>query len=450
MLRVIVSLSRKYGSVFQLWLGPLDTIVTSVPADIVQILSSTQLFDRPRAMQIMFEAVVPGSLMCAPRQLHLAMRKHFRDAFNYSSLQSFHPEMNNAVQELCQSLFALVEATPPTKPSQVFNIAELFAVTVFRVITNVAFGFQLSREQRLYLAKCTDQLVDEMMLDFAGYPLRHKLALFGTRNRLYASCDRVVQFCRPLIQERLEEEKSSSLMSRSPDLLDAIMSLEKGNLDAITNQAIVFAVAGAHTTTETLAWSIYETCRNPHVAGHIHDEIDSVLANRSDSEPITYEDITKLSYLKQVWMETLRKHPPGPMFARTAQTEVSLAGSGIRLPKGTTVVALAHGAHMNPTIWDNPEGFIPERWAKENGHGMRSPPGAYIPFSVGAKSCPGRFLADHEGLLILAEIHRRFVFNLACNPHGLVSCSGWAEFARACGSDVDANAGLPVTVGLKL
>lgn len=81
-----MSLSKQYGDVFQLWVGPADTLVTSVPADIVQVYSKTDTFVRPKAMRAMFEAVAPGSIFTVPKQLHLAVRGQLREKFNYSKL----------------------------------------------------------------------------------------------------------------------------------------------------------------------------------------------------------------------------------------------------------------------------------------------------------------------------------------------------------------------------
>lgn len=448
MLTVIINLSRQYGRVFQVWIGPLDTVVTSVPEDVAQILSTSSSFARPNAMQAMFEAVVPRSVMVMRKELHLETRKRLREQFNHAHLKGFHGSMSDAVAELCQSLAELASKNSFDTPSAVVNMSEHLAVTVFRIITNTAFGCNLSREERLCFAKGTDLLVDEMMLDFVGYPLRQALTRFGVRNRLFRSSDTVNKFCRKFIQARLEET-TAKRASRCPDLLDAIISLGGKDLVNITSQTVVFAVAGSHTTIETLAWSIYEACRNPRVAFEIQRELHSLFGHLKDSEFLSQEQVDKVSYLRYVWKETLRKHPPGPMFLRAAMKDVQLSGSGVHLPKGTNVVALAHRSHTNSKVWTDPEKFLPERWSSENGEGNTAPPGSYVPFSLGARNCPGRFLADHEGALILAELYRRFNFSLACDPDDIITCCGWVKHARTSAAFRDVGVGLPVRVSQK-
>lgn len=63
-------------------------------------------------------------------------------------------------------------------------------------------------------------------------------------------------------------------------------------------------------------------------------------------------------------------------------------------------------SHVDPQIWRNPLEFRPERWeekGKREGYCML--PGMYMPYSVSELPCAGRFLAEYEGPLILAEIY---------------------------------------------
>lgn len=445
MLTVIINLSKRYGNVFQLWIGPLDTVVTSVPADIAQILSASRYFERPIAMQEMFEAVVPRSMMTMHRDIHQKTRKHLREHFNFSHLEGFHSRMNDAIEELEQTLLQLERQTPHGRFSVVLNLSEHFAIAVTRIITNTAFGCNMSKEERLHFAKSTDLLVDEMMLDFVGYPFRQMLARFGARSGLFNSREVVNNLCQSFIKSRLQETEVQNA-SRPPDLLDAIISLEGSDLTRITSQAVVFAVAGAHTTIETLTWSIYETCCNPMVTSEIHKELSELFGHIQISDRLSHEDVLKLSYLKQVWKETLRKHPPGPMFIRVALQDVRLSGSGVHIPAGANVVALAHGSQMDSRVWAHPDRFMPERWDVEHGEARGVPPGSYVPYSLGPRNCAGRFLAEYEGVFILAELHRRFEFSLACNPEDIKTCFGWVEHARNTPSDRDVGPGLLVRI----
>lgn len=123
--------------------------------------------------------------------------------------------------------------------------------------------------------------------------------------------------------------------------------------------------------------------------------------------------------------------PPAPFTLRKALKDVKLRGSGVQVPKGTQVLVFFQSAHVG-RHWDDPEQFIPERWGNAEicGEGDKVPGGAYLPFSAGVRNCAGQFFAEYEGLLILAELFRRFDISLACEPTEVVKATGFVQGGR--------------------
>lgn len=439
--RTLLDLRKKYGEVFQMWLGPVDTVVTSNPADVAQLLGAIDFFGRPKALRVALETVSAGSLFTMPQKVHAVARRHLRNEFNYSFLESFHPHMMEAVGELSS---VLRTAAQTSGPPEVVDIREVLGITTFRVLTNVAFGCNLNRKELQSFVESTSEFMHEMLLEIVGYPLRQALTVFGIRKGLFESKRKMDNFCRSFIERRLKETAQEK-KTRSLDVLDAILSLEDHDLTALTSEVLVFAIAGSHTNLETICWSLYSTCCNSEIVKKIHKEIDSVVGDR----PLDYEDINRLPYLKCVWQETLRMYPPGAFIGRTALKDVTLAGTNTRIGKGAQVLSFVKGAHMNSAAWSEPETFMPERWGAKMREGERAPPGANIAFSIGQRACAGRFLADYEGILILAEIHRQFELTLACKPEEVECTSGYVESARTCIDGSDFGFGVPVHVGCR-
>ena len=119
-----------------------------------------------------------------------------------------------------------------------------------------------------------------------------------------------------------------------------------------------------------------------------------------------------------------------------------MRGSGITLPKGANIILFFNGVHLSPEYWEDADSFDPSRWMPSAKYpdGFRPKPGAYVPFSLGPANCAGKFLADYEALVILAEVHRRFEFKLACGIEDVKSMSSWVQSAK-----VD-DGGLPVYI----
>ncbi len=73
--------------------------------------------------------------------------------------------------------------------------------------------------------------------------------------------------------------------------------------DNIVAQCLTFLVAGHETTSGLLSFAIYLLLKNPECAQRARAEVDEVLGD--DAEP-TYEQIHRLTYVRQVLDETLR------------------------------------------------------------------------------------------------------------------------------------------------
>lgn len=446
--RVLEKLGHIYGDVFSLWVGPTRVIVTSVPKDIVQIMTATQIFDRPPAIKVAFDTLAPGGIFCMPKVQHLAVRKKLRSGFNHKMLKSFHEHMQKALEELCDSLTAATEKGN-NGLSQVVDISELLTVTTFRVMTNVAFGISLNREERFEFHDWVKHIGEQMTEDIVGYPVRQILTPFGVRNKFFELRDKIRRTCSSFIERRLEETAEEK-GARAPDLLDAILDVEDHSIQELTSVATEFTLAGTYTMSQSIARSLYEICCNLRVRTEVEREMSEHLGSRPIHEPISFEDLEKLPYISKIWRETHRIYPVGPFITRKTTCEVTLEGSGIHLPKGTEVLANYRRCQMSPDIWKDPQSFKPERWGSgsEMREGNRVPAGAYVPFSLGPHNCPGRFLADYEAALILAELLRRFRFSLACTPEQIMTYTTFVDSPKYVNEKGEVM-GVPVRVQLK-
>ena len=186
---------------------------------------------------------------------------------------------------------------------------------------------------------------------------------------------------------------------------------------------------------------------------HLQTDIDSIVGSRP-LEDWTYEiDMGRL-YLSMVGAtmnETLRLMPPIidiPKIVRATPQTVKFDGKAVTVPANTSIHLSALGVQRNPRYWPHSpskiskkahdlDDFVPQRWlgskkssdAKaepvapsdsvkidglenasfEAGDGLFVPAkGAFIPFSEGARSCPGRRFAQVEITAVLAAIFQTY------------------------------------------
>jgi cytochrome P450 len=140
--------------------------------------------------------------------------------------------------------------------------------------------------------------------------------------------------------------------------------------------------------------------RNPDCLERLRDEVDTVL----QGQPPTAADLKKLDYTKRVIHEVARLRPSIWWFARVAVNDDNICGQPIKA--GTTVLISQYLVHRNPSIWDDPERFDPDRFLPENV--VRRSKFAYLPFGAGPRVCIGSTFAMMEMQFILAMLCRRY------------------------------------------
>ncbi len=172
--------------------------------------------------------------------------------------------------------------------------------------------------------------------------------------------------------------------------------------EEMVDQVAIFFLAGHETSASALAWTLYLIAMHPEWQDKLAAEA-SVLEQGPDVGVLS-----KLRLSRDVFREALRLYPPVPMMVRETTCPENFRDRDIK--EGGMVVISPWHLHRQERLWDNPDGFDPTRWATENGKTCQRD--AYIPFSSGARVCPGAGFAMFEGPLLLSMLLRAFRFDL--------------------------------------
>ena len=175
--------------------------------------------------------------------------------------------------------------------------------------------------------------------------------------------------------------------------------------EAILHECLHLLVAGHETSSNALCWTLYLLSKHPEYVEAVRSEYDRVVGD----SVLQYADLPGLDVTTQIIEESLRLYPPFWMVDRVAVADDDIMG--IRIPKGTIVVAFIYGAHRSPKLWDDPDRFIPERFSKA--HRVTHTPFAYLPFGGGPRGCVGGTFAMLQMLMIVGGLLRRYDFELA-------------------------------------
>jgi cytochrome P450 len=200
------------------------------------------------------------------------------------------------------------------------------------------------------------------------------------------------------LHDRIEAQLAGEQTDTS---LLTVMQQASLSTEDMRDELIALLFAGYDSTATALTCALGALGAHPSIQADLRTELEAVLGD----QPPTPEDLSELSLLDAVVKETLRLYPPQYVLFREPTGPVTI--QGYQVPPGRTVVIPPWALHRNPTFWESPATFDPERWLSESE--ATRPEFAYIPYGGGPRHCLGRGLADQTLRLALATIcqHRQ-------------------------------------------
>ena len=141
---------------------------------------------------------------------------------------------------------------------------------------------------------------------------------------------------------------------------------------------------GTDTSATTVEWAMSELLKQPHLIRKATEELDRVIGR---DRLVEERDIPQLPYINAIMKETMRKHPVAVLLApHLALEDCNIAGYEIR--KGTRIFINTWSIGRNPSIWDAPEEFCPERFLGKD-IDVKGQNFELLPFGSGRRMCPG-------------------------------------------------------------
>ncbi|EAQ03469.1 cytochrome P450 family protein [Pseudooceanicola batsensis HTCC2597] len=329
-------------------------------------------------------------------------RRIIDPAFEGGRLRDTFPAMR-AAAEACVSRLAARTGTPVEIEAVTSHVA---ADVIFRTLFSIPIDHAVAAQ---VFARFRDYQRSSPILNIAAFiPLPRWLPRFHARRTRTAA--RVI---RRLIGELTAERQAAIAAGTAPDdLATKIMTTrdpqtgERFDTGEMIDQVAIFFLAGHETSASALAWALYLVATHPDWQERLAAEAGAL----DEGEDFTAMSRLKLS--RDVFREALRLYPPVPMMVRETTRPEEFRDR--TLPRGAQVVLSPWHLHRHERLWDAPDDFDPARWQTENGRTCQRE--AFIPFSAGARVCPGAGFAMVEGPLILSMILRRYRIEPAGAP----------------------------------
>ncbi|CAO2840529.1 unnamed protein product [Amaranthus hypochondriacus] len=343
---------------------------------------------------------------------------------NNKTVRSFRREREEEItlmiEKITQSTYLLV------------NLSELFKDFTNDMICRVVFGMKYSEKEggmnfNKFMNDFTESLAEFCFGDFIPW-----LAwIDGLRgwdakvDNIFKEFDEFVERVIHEHQDRLDSyrmaEDGDNKNEKVKDFVDVLLDYKNDHnagvaIDHIGVKAVILNMfaAGTDTTSSLLEWTMAELLRHPQVLEELQKEVRTITGKNPF---VKEEDLEQMKYLKAVIKETLRLHPTVPLLAPHESTKDTKINC-YHIPAKTTVLINAWAIHRDPSYWDDPEMFVPERFLKSQtdyrGHDLH-----FIPFGAGRRICPGISFAMASTELLIANLIHKFDWRL---PDG-VECS---------------------------
>ncbi|XP_010419577.1 PREDICTED: cytochrome P450 86A2 isoform X2 [Camelina sativa] len=224
-------------------------------------------------------------------------------------------------------------------------------------------------------------------------------------------------------QEFLSQQESGSL-PRHDDLLSRFMKKKDPSYSQTTflqHVVLNFILAGRDTSSVALSWFFWLITTHPTVEDKIVREICSVLIETRGtdlsswtSEPLEFDEVDRLVYLKAALSETLRLYPSVPEDSKHAVND-DILPDGTFVPAGSSVTYSIYAAGRMKTTWgEDCLEFKPERWiSPEDGKFVNHDQYRFVAFNAGPRICLGKDLAYLQMKTIAAAVLLRHRLTVA-------------------------------------
>jgi cytochrome P450 len=225
------------------------------------------------------------------------------------------------------------------------------------------------------------------------------------RDDVLAACRRIRAHLGELVDTHLDAEPG-----QYNDIASAVIAARDATTgkpftrDELIDQLGVFFLAGHETTASVLTWVFFILATQPATLARIREEVASV----TGGDDVTFEHTRRMPFCRAVFRETLRLYPPITFMPRVALGDTRIGDRKIK--RGALVMIAPWTLHRHQKYWQNPDAFDPDRFMGPRERDITD--GAYIPFGFGPHTCIGAGFAQAEATLIIAELSRRFDFEV--------------------------------------
>ncbi|EFQ28426.1 cytochrome P450 [Colletotrichum graminicola M1.001] len=348
-----------------------------------------------------------NNILGANREDHQRFRRVLSHGFSAQSMLDQEPIIKEYVDKLFEKLHEAAKGGPGP-----IDVVKWFNYATFDIIGDLSFGEPFG---------CLDggtyhpwvALIFQSVKNLSFLTASKRLPWIGPLLNLTIPRNLVTKLAENMTLTREKVRKRLDLGTRRPDFMDAMIRKSETagssmTFDELVSNSFILIGAGSETTATALSATTFFLATNPDCLEKLTNEVLSAFASENQ---INMLSVQKLTYMSAVLNESMRLYPPAPGGQPRMVKEGGIDVLGEFIPEGTTIDIWQWAMYHNPDHWARVEEFIPERWL-DDPRFVNDARKAFQPFSIGARNCIGKNLANSEVRLVLA----RLIWNFEIRP----------------------------------
>ncbi|XP_076083135.1 cytochrome P450 2H1-like [Mytilus galloprovincialis] len=400
-----LQMQKKYGDLVYLKLGILPIVLVYGYKNVHQVLvdNGNKTKFRPRHILEFLKTLFPGKtgLIHSNGQEWVDIRR-----FTMVALKDFGVGKQSIEEKIQDEVGLLMElfSKQGKKPT---DCRKMFPKATSNIISSIIFGSRFDFDDPEF-----NNLLGNIatLFKYAAafrlencFPILDKVNPFN-KTKLAVEGRREIQ---KYIATRIESVRCSFDANNIRHFLDVYLEQEEKPDSKISDESLFITIAdlyiaGTDTTSVTLQWSMLYMIKYPDVQKKCRNQILEVIGE--DRQPVV-KDKDNIPYVMATLQEVQRISTIAPLSVpHVAIEDVEIDGKTI--PRDTIIIPHLMSVHLDPTVWDKPEEFRPERFLDKDGHFVKKE--GFSAFSMGPRLCPGKQLAESELLLFFVSIIQRF------------------------------------------
>jgi len=384
---VLTRLTRRYGDMVHLRLGPQHVFVLNRPEFVKEVLvTKANVFAKGKMMEGARRVLGEG-LLTSRGEKHIRQRRATAPAFHRQQIEAY-------TSTIVECAARAISAWPDRKVLDVHT--EMMRLTL-AIVGRTLFSAELEKDTELQDGLNT--LVRMSPLALVPFVETLEKVPIPSMRRIDKALAQVDSAVHRLI--------SAHRLNSHDDMLTLLLRTYGDRVPEreVRDECVAMIFAGYETTSNALAWTWYLLSEHPEAEAALHAELDSVLAGRLP----TVNDLPQLPYTEMLLSESVRLYPPAWAIGRRSLDTASIAGYSV--PKGSLLIVSQWLLHHDDRYFPDASRFDPLRWTAQARQSR--PYFAYFPFGAGPRQCIGESFAWTEALLLIATIGQRWRLRLA-------------------------------------